>query len=122
MGDNWAAVAREINSRTATLGLRQKELAETSGVSPAIVREIQQNKIQRRRNPRTLEALSVALQWHPEHLTAVLRGIAPPETNQTPTPKQDPVLVALDTIVREIRGLRAQIGTLSNRIESVSRK
>jgi transcriptional regulator with XRE-family HTH domain len=119
MAEDWAAVAREINSRAADLGLRQRELAERSGVSLAIVREIQQDKIRRRRNPRTLEALSAALQLHPQHLTALLDGQNPPASGQTYQP--DPVLVALNTLVREIRSLRAQVGTLSSRLESVIR-
>jgi transcriptional regulator with XRE-family HTH domain len=119
VGENWTAVAREVNSRATSLGLKQRELAERSGVSAAIVREIQQGRIHRRRNPRTLEALSIALQWHPQHLTAVLAGIKPPENGHTAAPTEDPVLAALTTLVREVRGLRAQIGTLSNRIESV---
>jgi len=55
----------------AELGLRQRELS--NGRRPqAIVREIQRNTVQRQRGMRTLEALSAALDWHPEHLTAVL--------------------------------------------------
>jgi transcriptional regulator with XRE-family HTH domain len=120
VAEDWAAVAREINARVAVLGLRQKELADRSGVSAAIVREIQQDRIRRRRNPRTLEALSIALQWHPQHLSAVLAGKRPPETGEAPPPVPDPVLAALETLVREIRGLRAQVGTLSNRIETAN--
>jgi transcriptional regulator with XRE-family HTH domain len=119
MADDWTAVAREINARATDLGLRQRDLAERSGVSLAIVREIQQGKIHRRRNPRTLEALSVALQRHPQHLAAVLNGKTPPEAGQAASTQPDAVLVALTTIVREIRGLRAQVGTLSSRIESL---
>ena len=63
---NWAAGPNSA--------LKQRELAERSGMSLAIVREIQQGKVHRNRNPRTLEALSVALQRHPQHLTAVLAG------------------------------------------------
>lgn len=118
MGEDWAAVAREINRRADSLGLRQKDLAERSGVSLAIIREIQQNKTQRRRNPRTLEALSVALQWHPQHISAVLGGIAPPDAAPHSTPAGDPVAAALEVVIREIRGLRAQIGTLTKRVEA----
>lgn len=118
MGEDWAAVAREVNRRADSLGLRQKDIAERSGVSLAIIREIQQNKTQRRRNPRTLEALSVALQWHPQHLSAVLAGIEPPDAVSESARPADPVAAALDTVIREIRGLRAQIGTLTRRIES----
>lgn len=118
MGEDWAAVTREVNRRADSLGLRQKDLAERSGVSLAIIREIQQNKTQRRRNPRTLEALSVALQWHPQHLGAVLAGIEPPDAAPESTPPGDPIAAALESIVRELRGLRAQIGTLTRRVEA----
>lgn len=118
MGEDWAAVAREVNRRADSLGLRQKDIAERSGVSLAIIREIQQNKTQRRRNPRTLEALSVALQWHPQHLSAVLVGMRPPDAVPESVPAGDPVAAALESVVRELRGLRAQIGTLTRRLEA----
>ena len=71
---NWAAVARAISDRVRELGWRQRELAERSHVSAAVVREIQRHTVERRRSPRTLEALSVALGWEPEHLDRVLKG------------------------------------------------
>ena len=73
---NWAVVARAINDRVRELGWRQRELAERSHVSVAVVREIQRHTVERRRSPRTLEALSVALGWEPEHLDRVLQGRA----------------------------------------------
>ena len=72
--ENWAAVARAISGRVRELGWRQRELAERSHVSVAVVREIQRHTVERRRSPRTLEALSVALGWEPEHLDRVLKG------------------------------------------------
>jgi len=74
--ENWAAVAAAISDRVRELGWRQRELAERSHVSAAVVREIQRNTVERRRSPRTLEALSVALGWKPEHLDRVLRSHA----------------------------------------------
>jgi transcriptional regulator with XRE-family HTH domain len=74
--ENWAAVAAAINDRVRELGWRQRELAERSHVSAAVVREIQRHTVERRRSPRTLEALSVALGWEPEHLDRVLRSHA----------------------------------------------
>jgi len=118
MSDNWTAVSREVNYRAAELGLKQRELAERSGVSLAIVREIQQDKVHRNRNPRTLEALSVALQRHPQHLTAVLAGKVPSGAGQAPIPKPDPVVVALNTLIREIRGLRAQVSRIESAVFS----
>jgi len=74
--ENWAAVARAISDRVRELGWRQRELAERSHVSVAVVRELQRHTVERRRSPRTLEALSVALGWEPEHLDRVLKGHA----------------------------------------------
>ena len=68
MSEDWAAVAEAINERVAELGWRQRELAERSHVSPAIVREIQRHTVERRRSPRTLESLSIALGWNPSTL------------------------------------------------------
>jgi len=120
VGEDWTAVAKAITARASELDLRQKDLAERSGVSLAIVREIQQDRIQRRRNPRTLEALSLALGWHAQHLAAVLHGEDPPARGApaagTPL-AQDRALVLLDAILRELRGLRTQVGALTRRIE-----
>ena len=77
MSEDWAAVAEAINERVSELGWRQRELAERSHVSPAIVREIQRHTVERRRSPRTLESLSVTLGWEPQHLDAVLKGRRP---------------------------------------------
>jgi transcriptional regulator with XRE-family HTH domain len=73
---DWAAVARAISDRVRELGWRQRELAERSHVSAAVVREIQRHTVERRRSRRTLEALSVALGWEPEHLDRVLNDHA----------------------------------------------
>ena len=72
--ENWAAVAGAISGRVRELGWRQRELAERSHVSVAVVREIQRHTVERRRSPRTLEALSRALGWEPEYLHRVLKG------------------------------------------------
>lgn len=80
MPDDWAAVAHAINTRMTELGLRQRELAERSQVSLAIVREIRHHNVERRRSPRTLESLSVALGWPPDHLHTVLSGQVLPVT------------------------------------------
>ena len=119
MEEDWTAVAKAIAARASELDLRQKDLAERSGVSLAIIREIQQDRIQRRRNPRTLEALSLALGWHAQHLAAVLHGEDPPARGAPAgiPLAQDRALVLLDAILRELRGLRTQVGALTRRIE-----
>ena len=117
MVEDWTAVAKAISARAADLDLRQKDLADRSGVSLAIIREIQQDRIHRRRNPRTLEALSTALGWHPQHLGAVLAGEEPPARGTSQPAGQDRVVILLDAILRELRGLRTQVGNLTQRIE-----
>lgn len=82
MSEDWAAVAKAINERVNELGWLQRELAKRSHVSQAIVREIQHHVVERRRSPRTLESLSIALGWHPQHLDAVLHGRQPPEPDE----------------------------------------
>ncbi|GAA4409708.1 helix-turn-helix domain-containing protein [Actinokineospora soli] len=82
MSEDWSAVAQAINERVRELGWRQRELAERSQVSQAIVREIQHNTVERRRSARTLEALSTTLGWHPQHLAAVLQGTEPPSPDE----------------------------------------
>ncbi|GGU47521.1 helix-turn-helix domain-containing protein [Lentzea flava] len=122
MEEDWSAVAEAINARAGELAMKQKELAERSGVSLAIVREIQQGRIQRRRNPRTLEALSIALEWHPQHLIAVLQRKTPPATDPTDQPAEDPLVPLLNTVIRELRGLRAQVGALTSRLDESASK
>jgi hypothetical protein len=72
----------------AELALSQRELIERSHVSKAIVGELQNNSVQRRRSGRTLEALSLALGWHPDHLAAVLNQRRPPAVGE-PAPRSD---------------------------------
>lgn len=50
MAEDWSAVAKAINERVNELGWRQRELAERSHVSQAIVREIQHCTVERRRS------------------------------------------------------------------------
>ena len=57
--EDWAAVAWVISDRVRELGWPQRELAERSHVSVAVVREIQRHTVERRRSRRTLEALSI---------------------------------------------------------------
>lgn len=117
MGQDWAAVARAIDTRLAELNWRQRELAQRAQVSVAIVREVHRNTTQRRRNTRTLEALSLALGWHPEHLDALLRGHTPPERGQPETSSVDPVLARLTSIDRRLAAIERRLDELATRDE-----
>lgn len=122
MAEDWSAVARAINQRMTELGINQRELTERSQVSKAIVGELQNNTVQRRRSERTLEALSEALDWHPSHLLAVLGGRIPPQVGE-PVARDDDVLGRLAVIEHQLREITARLGgidALSDQVREVS--
>ncbi|WP_158893714.1 helix-turn-helix domain-containing protein [Amycolatopsis anabasis] len=112
MSENWSAVAKAINERANELGLRQRELAERSQVSQAIVRELQHNTVQRRRSDRTLEALSLALDWHPQHLLALLYDRRPPALGEPREDMEDAVSARLAVIEDRLTGITEQLAAL----------
>ncbi|ASU77283.1 XRE family transcriptional regulator [Actinopolyspora erythraea] len=112
MEDDWAAVAEAISNRLRELGLTQLEVAARSKVSPATIRELQYNKMPRRRNPRTLEALSEALDWPPDYLGNVLSGAAArPHADEA----NDPVLRKLDDVLDQLEQLRSRVDAVERR-------
>lgn len=122
MAEDWSAVARAINQRMTELGINQRELTERSQVSKAIVGELQNNTVQRRRSERTLEALSVALELHPNHLQAVLSGRIPPQAGE-PAAREDDVLGRLAVIEHQLREITARLGgidALTDQVREVS--
>jgi transcriptional regulator with XRE-family HTH domain len=98
VSEEWVAVSNAINERVNELGWRQRELAQRAHVSQAIVRELQHHTVERRRSARTLEALSVALGWHPQHLAALLHGQTPPEVGEPISDNGRTVSSRLDAI------------------------
>ncbi|GAA2787590.1 helix-turn-helix domain-containing protein [Crossiella cryophila] len=122
MTEDWAAVARTINERVLALGWKQRELAERSQVSQAIVREIQNHKVERKRSDRTLEALSVALGLHPQHLVAVLHGRIPPALGQPREDMEDAVSARLAVIERRLSEITEQLAGLQTDITELVRR
>ncbi|ROS38413.1 helix-turn-helix domain-containing protein [Amycolatopsis thermoflava] len=121
MTENWAAVSKAINERVTELGWKQRELAERSHVSQAIVREIQHHTVERKRSARTLEALSLALGWHPGHLNAILRGrkpLAPGETGDEPL---DQIISRLGTIEDRLDTISEQLASLTANLAALMR-
>jgi hypothetical protein len=118
--ENWAAVARVIGDRVRELGWRQRELAQRSHVSLAVVREIQRHTVERRRSRRTLEALSVALGWEPEHLHRVLSDDAREQTGSSHTTtdnlalwgRLDSLEQRLDEIAKLLTELRSDLASV----------
>lgn len=114
MTEDWSAVARAINERVTELGMRQRELAARSHVSQAIVRELQRDTVRRRRSARTLEALSLALGWHAQHLAAVLHG-------QEPRQPGEPVqIITGDSVSARLAAMEDQLHTLTKRIDELN--
>lgn len=112
VSEDWPAVAKAINERMLELGLSQRDLAEQSGVSLAIVRELQRNTVERRRGTRTMEALATALQWHPQHLLAVLHSRKPPAPGAPREDMGDPVTARLAAIEDRLAEVTDQLAAL----------
>jgi hypothetical protein len=119
VSEDWAAVARVINERVQELGWRQRELAERSHVSQAIVREIQHHVVERRRSPRTLESLSITLGWHPQHLEAVLHGRTPPEPDEPVSDARDTLWPRLDALEQRLAEITERLDDLKSDLSTV---
>jgi lambda repressor-like predicted transcriptional regulator len=102
---DWQAVATAIADRLDERGMTMTELAAQSGVSLTTVRELVHVLNTRRRQPRTLAALSVALGWPSEHLGQVLRG--QPSATETAGNTD-----TLGVIRAELRDLQARVSAL----------
>jgi transcriptional regulator with XRE-family HTH domain len=109
---DWAAVAEAINGRVNELGWRQGELAERSHVSRATVREIQHHVVERRRSARTLEALSIALGWHPQHIDAVLRGSRPPQLPEPVAKNGESLWFRMDSVERHLSAINDRLDAI----------
>ena len=122
VSEDWAAVADAISQRMTELGINQTELIGRSQVSKATVGELYHNSAQRRRSARTLEALSIALGWHPQHLAAVLKGQRAPDIGEPVSRSDDDVpgrLAAIEYRLAQIETRLGDIGELSDRIDEI---
>jgi predicted nuclease with TOPRIM domain len=119
VSEDWAAVAKAINERVNELGWRQRELAERSLVSQAIVRELQHRTKERRRSARTLESLSVTLGWHPKHLESVAHGRTPPEVNEPFTDSTDALWSRLDRLDRRLDDVTERLDDLKKDLAAI---
>jgi hypothetical protein len=119
VSEDWAEVAKAIDERVNELGWRQRELAERSRVSQAIVRELQHHTVERRRSTRTLESLSVTLGWHPQHLDALLHGRRPPEVNEPVTDTGDALWSRLDALERRLDDITERLDDLKTGLTTI---
>lgn len=98
--EHWDEVAQAIEQRLAELDMTQQELATHAGVALTTVRELRRNRLPRRRNPRTLAAISEALQLPSAHLDAIARGQSQPR--QSLDEQLVEIRSRLDALEREI--------------------
>jgi DNA-binding Xre family transcriptional regulator len=70
-GEDWGAVAVELNRQMARRRIGQQDLARISGVSVSTLRQLQHGAGRRVQN-KTLTAIARALGWPDEHLIHVL--------------------------------------------------
>ena len=123
MAEDWAAVSQAISQRMTELGINQRELIERSKVSKATVGELYHNSAQRRRSARTLEALSMALDWHPQHLLAVLKDQRVPDVGEPVSRSDDDIpgrLAAIEYRLAQIATKLNAIDALNDRLEEIN--
>jgi len=122
VSEDWAAVARAITQRMAELDLSQRELIERSQVSKGTVGELARNSTQRHRSTRTLEALSLALDWHPRHLHSVLTGRHVPAVGEPASRSDDDIPGRLAAIEYRLAQIASQLGVvdeLNGRLDDI---
>jgi len=85
MSDDWDRLGRVLKLRRRERDWSQEELAARSGVSLAMVKEIENNSATRRRSRRTLESLSEALGLPRQYLHDILKGHSPEHPESGPS-------------------------------------
>jgi len=120
--EDWAAVATAIKERRDELGITQTELGLRAKVSKQIVGEIENNKVERRRGARTLEALSAALGWHPRHLAAILAGLTPPRKDEPVPQSDDDIPGHMSVLEHYMRKLLDEVETMNGRLDDLTTK
>ena len=111
--EDWSAVAQAVTGRLEQRRMTQLEAASRAKISLTTLRELQNNTSPRRRRPQTLAALSEALGWPPEYLSAILHG---EEAHPHRAEADDPVLQAIDSMERGLRDLRQRVTSLERRL------
>jgi hypothetical protein len=118
--EDWEVVAKALDHRLDELGWTQTVLAQRSRVSSATIRELLHGA-ERRRNARTLQDVSIALGWYPDHLGAILHGQPPPPPD-LPGAGGKPVQEHLEAISIRLDQLAARLAVLSDTVELVDAK
>ena len=119
MDQDWPAVSRALAGRLAETGMTLTDLANKAQVSLTTVRELVHNLSTRRRNPRTLTALSIALGWPENHLNDVLHGRG---GQQAPAGRADPVIEELRALRGQLLAIQEQLTDITARLSALERR
>ena len=111
MAKDWDAVASAIRARMTEIDMTQADLAARAGVALMTVRELQQNLTPRRRNPRTLSAVSEALGWPADQLARILDGQGAVDVD-----RDDPVLSELDSLRTDLHAIVQRLDAIERRL------
>ena len=111
MSKDWDAVATAIRARMAEIDMTQADLAARAGVALMTVRELQHNLTPRRRNARTLAAVSEALGWPGDQIERILGGQPVVDVDAG-----DPVLAELDELKSDLRGIVRRLDAIERRL------
>jgi transcriptional regulator with XRE-family HTH domain len=114
VSEDWVAVAEAILQRGRELKMTQRELAKRSKVSTATIRQIENRTGGHRHSPRTLEALSEALNWPPEYLGNVLSGRPQQEAVEQATDE-----ATLQSLLEGVNQLLHKMNLVEQRLGSV---
>jgi hypothetical protein len=72
------------------LGVSQMQVIIRSGLSKGMVGELVRGGVVRHRSPRTLAAMSEALEWDRDHLESLLQGRIPPTPEDSDNSERTP--------------------------------
>jgi transcriptional regulator with XRE-family HTH domain len=118
--EDWEVVAKALDHRLDELGWTQTVLAQRSRVSSATIRELLHGA-ERRRNARTLQDVSIALGWHPDHLGATLYGRPPPAPDLAGAGGK-PLQEHLEAIYIRLDQLTARLAVVKDTVEFINAK
>jgi transcriptional regulator with XRE-family HTH domain len=101
------ALVAEIRKYMSLRGLSQRRQAKRANISLSTLVDILRNPDRASRHPQTLVALSIALDLHPNHVSAAMAGEKPSEL---PSDADDSRLTTLehrlDMIAEDVRFIR----------------
>jgi len=107
---NWQAVADAIVARLNELDMTQADLSHRAGVALETVRELQHNLRPRRRNPRTLAAVSKALGWPEGRLAEIADG----ELSDSSAGQ--------DAVQGQLAAITAALARITERLDAIERR